>query len=101
MRELYVYWKAPRADAEAVGAAVAAAQADLMHRHPGLRARLLRRADGEGEGEGGPTLTWMETYAADVGITPALQVQIEAALAPVTASLDAGPRHTEVFEAAG
>jgi hypothetical protein len=95
MRELYVYWKAPRARAGVVHGELHAALAELMRRHPGLQARLLRRAD-----EGGDTVTWMETYAAAGGVSSALQAQIEAALAPVLAQLGAGPRHTEVFEPA-
>jgi Domain of unknown function (DUF4936) len=96
MRELYVYWKAPRASAAAVPAEVGQALRDLMRQHPGLQARLLRRAESSGD-----TLTWMETYTAPGGITPILQAQIEATLAPLLLRLQAGPRHTEVFEAAG
>jgi hypothetical protein len=93
MRELYVYWKAPRsADVRAV---IEAALADLMQQHPGLCARLLRRVD-----EGGDSLTWMETYASQRGITPAQQAAIEATLAPMLVRLGAGPRHTEAFEPA-
>jgi len=93
MRELYVYWKAPRA--AYVRAVIEPALADLMQQHPGLCARLLRRVD-----EGGDNLTWMETYASGGGITPAHQAAIEATLTPLLARLDAGPRHTEVFEPA-
>ncbi len=96
MRELYVYWKAPQASAAAVVAEVGHALLGLMQQHPGLRARLLRRAEDSGD-----MLTWMETYAAPGGITPILQAQIEATLAPLLMRLQAGPRHTEVFEAAG
>jgi hypothetical protein len=93
MRELYVYWKAPRA-AE-MRAVIEPALADLMQEHPGLRARLLRRVD-----EGGDSLSWMETYTSRGGITPAQQAAIEATLAPLLARLGAGPRHTEAFEPA-
>ena len=96
MRELYVYWKAPQASAAAVVAEVGQTLLGLMQQHPGLQARLLRRAEGSGA-----TLTWMETYTAPGGITPILQAQIEATLAPLLLRLQAGPRHTEVFEAAG
>jgi hypothetical protein len=95
MRELYVYWKAPAAHADAVPTEVGPVLHALMRSHPGLQARLLRRAD-----PGGDRVTWMETYTAPSGVTPALQAQIEAALAPLLARLQAGPRHTEVFEAA-
>lgn len=92
MRELYVYWKAPKASDMAP---VRSAQAALAQQHPGLHARLLRRAD---DSSGAATDTWMEIYAAPAGIGPALQATIEAALAPALAQLAAGPRHAEVFD---
>jgi hypothetical protein len=94
VRELYVYWKAPRG-AVAVGE-LNAVLAALMQRHPGLQARLLRRAD---EREESPT--WMEVYAAPGSIINAVLVtEIEAELAPCLARFRAGPRHIEVFEPA-
>lgn len=95
MRELYVYWKAPRA--ATVAGEVNAALAVLMQRHPGLQARLLRRAD-DGAGD---ALTWMEVYTAPGAIINAVLVtEIEAELAPRLARFGAGPRHIEVFEPA-
>jgi len=94
MRELYVYWKAPRQRSAEVQAVIGTALAELMRQQPDLHARLLHRS-----GEAGETITWMETYAAGDGITPALQALIEASLSPLLARLDAGPRHAEVFEA--
>jgi hypothetical protein len=95
MRELYVYWKAPRT--AAVTSELNAALAELMQRHPGLQARLLRRAD-DGSSE---ALTWMEVYTAPGAIINAVLVaEIEAVLAPRLARFGAGPRHIEVFEPA-
>ena len=96
MRELFVYYRVHSAQAPVARAAVLAFQAELKSRHPALRARLLRRADGT-DGE----QTWMETYATDpltdgIGITQSMQADIEAsarALAPFVQ----GVRHTEVF----
>lgn len=92
MRELYVYWKAPAAlDLSPLHHAMST----LESQHPGLRARLLRRADAATD-----LSTWMEIYTATAGVSPALQQAIEARIAPLLAQLGAGPRHTEVFEAA-
>lgn len=90
MRELYVYWKAPAAlDLSRLRSAMS----DLESQHPGLRARLLRRADTAAD----PS-TWMEVYTATAGVSSELQRAIEARITPLLANLGAGPRHTEVFE---
>ena len=99
MRELFVYYRVHSAQAPVARDAVLAFQAELTSRHPALRARLLRRADGTDGTEG--EQTWMETYATDplidgIGITQSMQADIEAsarALAPFVQ----GVRHTEVF----
>ena len=94
MRELYVYWNAPRASV--VVGELNAALADLMQRHPGLQARLLRRPD-----DGDESLTWMEVYSAPGTIINAVLVaEIDAELAPRLERFGAGPRHIEVFEPA-
>ena len=97
MRELFVYYRAPVADAVAVQTAAEAMQARLCARHPALIARLLRRP---GAQDG--CHTWMETYATDPARAPAgvdapLQAAIDSAAAADLQPLLAGPRHTEVF----
>lgn len=96
MRELFIYYRVRCVDAAAARAAVLASQQHLCDRHPGLRARLLRRPE---EADG--LQTWMETYATDTmqdpaGITTALQADIEYG-AQATLHWVEGSRHTEVF----
>lgn len=94
MRELYVYWKAPRG--AVVVSELNAALGALMQRHPGLQARLLRRPD-----DGDPMPTWMEVYSAPGTIINAVLVtEIDAELTPRLESFGAGARHIEVFEPA-
>lgn len=111
MRELFVYYRVRPDDAAALGAAVAAMQARLQSKHPGLLARLLRQREHRPEDAdslgGLPTAeassTWMETYAVNArgspaGVTAAIESAIEAEAAPLLSMID-GPRHTEVFVA--
>ena len=91
MRELFIYYRIPRAMAGAALDAALALQGRLRQRHPGLTARLLRRPD-----ESNDQQTWMETYALPTGVTPALEAEI-AREALVLAGFIAGVRHTEVF----
>jgi hypothetical protein len=96
VRELFIYYRVRGADAAAVRAAVLAAQQHLRDRHPGLRARLLRRPE---ETDG--LQTWMETYSTDpmedpAGITAALQADIESSAQRISHCVE-GSRHTEVF----
>lgn len=95
VRELFVYYRVRPVDAEALARAVAAMQAGLRERHPGLSARLLRRDDAAAETE-----TWMETYASTLhsGIDAALEAEIDAAARPLLALID-GTRHLERFDA--
>jgi hypothetical protein len=98
MRELFVYYRVPRACVASAQAAVRAAQAALRVEHPGLVARLLRRDD---DAAADPALpeTWMETYAwpaSPQGIDEKLQAAIEAGAAPLLALID-GMRHVEAF----
>jgi hypothetical protein len=93
VRELFIYYRAKAGDAEALSAAVLAAQALLQSARPGLQARLLRRPDPRDEHH-----TWMETYAfAPHGIDDTLAREIEARLGAVLAPFIDGPRHTEGF----
>jgi hypothetical protein len=94
-RELYVYWKLPRAQAHGALEAVRAFQEDLCTAHPGLQARVVQRAD-----DTGPLATLMEVYtraSAPGGVDAAVQADIEARAAAALTGLDAGPRHVEVF----
>lgn len=94
MRELFIYYRAKAGDAQALSAAVLAAQARLQSAWPGLQARLLRRPDPRDEQH-----TWMETYAlAPHGIDDTLAQQIDAQLGAALAPWIVGPRHTESFE---
>lgn len=92
--ELFIYYRAEPAHAEALAAAVRQMQCELCGRHPGLSARLLRRPD-QREGQ----QTWMEAYVlpADASAV-ALAAAIERA-AETLQPLLAGPRHAEHFVA--
>ena len=93
-RELFVYWKLPRADAPQAMQAAAAMQAALRAHHVGLAARLMRRAD-----QAGDTVTVMETYAREpAGVDAELQADIEGAAALRLGAWCAGLRHVEAFE---
>ncbi len=94
-RELFVYWKLQADRAEDAAAATAAMQAELLQAHPGLQARVYRRADTRGE-----IATLMETYAstAAAGVGSDWQAAIEAAAARHLAGWCAGPRHVEAFD---
>lgn len=94
MRVLFIYYRIEARGATRARAAVQALQAQLLERHAGLAAQLMRRDDDEHS----EMQTWMEIYSFDGpgGVSPALQAQIEAA-AGVLAPLLAGPRHTEAF----
>ena len=92
-RSLFIYWKAGREHAAAAAADALAAQRSLAQRHPGLKARLYRRAD-----EAGATVTLMETYARPGGVGAALQAEITLAGARAGAPWCQGARHVEVFD---
>ena len=94
-RELFVYWKVAAGAAAQAAAATADFQQSLRAQHPGLQARLLQRAEGNGL-----TATLMETYALPpAGVDRALQTAIEAAAVPALADWCQGRRHVEVFDA--
>ena len=97
-RELYVYYRVPVDEAEALQLAVTEMQERLRRENPGLQARLLRRTD-----QAAASDTWMETYAVSPdcnagGVTEALRATIEQHAA-AWQHLCEGPRHTEVFDA--
>lgn len=92
---LYVYYGIADADRGACVAAVRAAQAALMRRHPGLVAEVLVKVPGQD--------TLMETYAwappAD-GAGPAGApdwTALDAEVGTCTARWTLGARHLEVF----
>lgn len=72
-------------------------QRSLVAAWPGLRARLLTRADAAG------AQTWMETYArsggaeSGPGIDEAITAAIETAARPWAVLID-GDRHSEAFD---
>ena len=97
--ELYVYYRLDTSAAASALAVVRAFQRELCAAHPGLQARLLRRAEIE-EGQ----QTWMEIYrfAAETpevplrGVDAALQADIERAALPLNRFMR-GSRHLERF----
>jgi hypothetical protein len=92
-RELFVYWHVTFSHAEAASNAAAAMQVALCAAHPGLVARLYRRAD--------LTLaqaTLMETYAHPQGVGLDLQQHLDRLALAALGSWVVGARHTEVFE---
>ncbi len=93
MRELFIYYRVTPGHAALAEAAVRRMQAALRASHPGLQARLLRRAETQDGRQ-----TWMEIYACSDahGITPALQAAIADAAQPLCDWFD-GPRHIEAF----
>ncbi len=101
MRELFIYYRVDLQAVPAAMAAVAAMQAGLRQRHPGLSTRLLCRAELDGAPVTAPTQTWMEIYAIDpmnhpAGITPELQAEIDTEARALAAWID-GERHIEAF----
>ena len=95
MRELFVYYRVRSDNAAAAHAAVQRLHAQLRYDDPHLSARLLRRPEEENGLQ-----TWMETYAAESGITDAMQARIETSALALLPLID-GSRHTEVFLACG
>ena len=91
MRELYFYWHTGAAQGGRVLEAVAAAHREWQARWPGLRARLLQRAEGL-------RVTWMEVYSHPGGIDDALQAMLVAEGDARLAPWIEGRRHLEVFE---
>jgi len=92
--ELFIYYRAEPARAEAVATAVQRMQAQLCDACPGLQARLLRRPD---QRDG--LQTWMEAYRlpADASAV-AMAAAIERAAESLQAHLS-GARHVEHFVA--
>jgi hypothetical protein len=93
--ELFIYYRAEPGRAAALAAAVRAMQSELCRAHPGLRARLLCRAELR---EG--LQTWMETYRLPPGADAvAVAAEIERAAGALQSQLS-GARHAEHFIAA-
>ena len=94
-RELFIYYRARPAEADALQSRVLAFQHRLRARHPGLVTRLLRRPEPDDGWQ-----TWMETYALPSdpeGITPALERQIGQLASALLGPEMPEPRHVEVF----
>lgn len=87
MRDLYIYYKVPAADAPALWPRVQALQAQLAARH-GVAGQLRRRPQAKDGLQ-----TWMEIYPDAPGGFDAL---LAGALQDAGIAI-AGPRHTEVF----
>ena len=92
--ELYVYYRVARPDRATAARAVHGVQSRWCAQHPGLRARLLQRADRDAAGD---LVTLMETYAQPGGLSAEMQAALEADLGRVLAPWLKGPRHVEVF----
>ena len=108
--ELYVYYRVPVSNADALRGVVTEMHRQLRHDVPGLQARLLRRSD-PSEGLD----TWLETYAmrpeagapgdggtggvsSTCGVSDALRNTIEQRAAAWAGLCDSA-RHSEVFDA--
>jgi hypothetical protein len=90
--ELFIYYRAPVAHADALAGAVRHMQQRLTAEHLGLEARLLRRAD-PGDGD----VTWMEAYRLPPDADPAAWAETIADAARALQPWLAGPRHVEHF----
>ncbi|HEU5296870.1 MAG TPA: DUF4936 family protein [Burkholderiaceae bacterium] len=95
--ELYVYYRVAPANWRVALQVVYDFQRRLRGEHPGLAARVLRRA-----ADGSDAVTLMEIYAFTddraAGVDAALRSRIEDA-ATALAPLLTGPRQIEVFNA--
>ena len=95
-RDVFVYWHADAALADAAIGAAQAFQRALCRDHAGLRTRLYRRTEPV-RGQ----VTVMETYAAPRGLDDALLAAVQAAGTRAPAAWCPGERHVEVFEPIG
>jgi Domain of unknown function (DUF4936) len=98
--ELFVYWKVAGVDWNEAVSALRLFQRGLALGARGLEARLLRRADEPASG----VVTLMEIYALPGnagGVHPALRREIVEVGDTVSAPWRQGPRHVEMFVAAG
>lgn len=94
MRELFIYYRVHQEHHATLRVAVQRWHAELMQRHPALRARLLHRAES-------PLDTWMEIISTDPTLAPqgvdeSMQASIEAGAESLRPWIS-GPRHLEVF----
>ena len=92
-RELFIYWRVGRAEAQAARDAALAMQAMLRLQQPHLVAGLYQRAD-----ETADSVTLMETYRRPGGLDADLQVLLQAAGQQALQAFCQGARHIEVFE---
>jgi hypothetical protein len=92
-RALYVYYRVPQGQVDEAHARVRALQASLSVEWPGLRARLLCRADDPSKLA---EPTWMETYEHADGVSAACEARLAKLVAELPPGL-IGARHTEVF----
>jgi hypothetical protein len=92
VRRVYIYYQVAAPDLDAVRAAVASLQAELVRAHPGLSAELLRRPEPRDE-----RITLMEVYGRRDGEPP--QQAIEAVAQHRLGRWIVGARHVEVFDA--
>lgn len=90
---LYVYYRVPLAQQVAARRAIEAMQMQLMREHPGLRAKLMCRAE---ETENVVESTWMEVYEHPSGVSVACEHSLKALVQALPPAL-IGARHTEVF----
>ncbi len=90
--ELFVYYRAAPAQADALSDAVRAMQQRLCREHAGLAARLLCRPELR---EG--LHTWMEAYALPAGASAVVLAAAIERAAEGLAPLLSGPRRAEHF----
>lgn len=96
MLELFIYYRVASLNTATLRPMVQAMQQRLRAEHPGLQARLLQRSDAL-PGSADAHSTWMETYAAPLGIDADLQATIATAAAALPAGSMMGERHIEAF----
>jgi hypothetical protein len=92
----YVYYRVRARDEALAVAALRALQAAWATSQPGVRCELLRRAD-ESESDA-PTVTLMEVYAFDAGVSPAQRQGVQDQAAQRLAAWRLGERNVERFE---
>jgi hypothetical protein len=101
-RALYVYYRVHAGQEEVARAAIETMQANLRLLQPGLRTRLMCRADQAATDADGATAqaTWMEVYEHPDGVGHACQTML-ATLASALPDGVFGPRHVEIFALVG
>ncbi len=93
--DLFIYYRVPEADADAVTAAVRAAQMQMVLRWPTVQPACFVKKDGKG-------ITVMESYAGLHGdAQAAMSTSIEAAMRSALAPWCIGERRIERFKRIG